>query len=118
MTRARMIADGVVRFSVPFNAMPWFSQATEDELKSLEVNAWQWNCEDSAVVAYAAALHDDRLSRVLSALARSGRDIPFTCEFDEASAKAWMRRYRPKWVDDEEAQEKVRLPLRRYLSKW
>jgi hypothetical protein len=113
-----MIADGFVRFSVAFDAVPWFAQATEYDLKSLASEGWTWNRSDSAAAVVAAAMHDDRLAAVLSAMAKSDRDIPFVCHVDEANAKAWLRRYRPHMFRDEEAPGDVRLPLKRYLSGW
>jgi hypothetical protein len=118
MLRAQMIATGSVRFSVPFNAAFWFNQATETDLRRLAAEGWAWNRRDSTAAVLAAAMYDDRLAAVLAAVAKSGQDIPFTCRVDAADAEAWLRRYRPRLLQDEEAPDDVRLPLKRYLSRW
>jgi hypothetical protein len=105
-----------VKFSVGFDAGPWFAQATESELKSLAADGWRWNGKDSVAAVHAAAMHDDRMARVLIALAKSGRRIHFTCKVDEADASAWLNRRRPNQVQKEEDTDEIRLPLRR--SYW
>lgn len=88
-----------------FDASPWFSQASADEIRELFVEGLSGNCRADEVAQFCAQTDNDVsiLFDVLHAR-RRGRhvELGFECEINEDSVRKWLKAYRPDIVVDED----------------
>ena len=75
-----------------FNAVPWFVQASDDEILALSRGRWRNSSDSDAVAAFMAA-HDQRVAAVLD-YARVV-DAGTVCEINAGEALAWLAVHRP-----------------------
>ncbi|MBA4071400.1 MAG: hypothetical protein C0497_06105 [Gemmatimonas sp.] len=75
-----------------FNAVPWFAQASDDEILALSRGRWR-NSSDSDAVAVFMATQDQRVAAVLD-YARVV-DAGTVCEINAGEALAWLAIHRP-----------------------
>ena len=81
------------RHQVDFDALPWFEQATDEEIVALAACGWGGDYEADEV----ALFFEDKNPAIAVLLdhCRAADECGFECHVDEADALAWVRKHRP-----------------------
>jgi hypothetical protein len=94
-----------------FNALPWFEQASDDEIRELAGINWGGNYEADAVAEFCTDTDDD-VAAVFEHKGRQG----FECHVCESDAARWLQKHKPAlyaelWPDgDEPSSEPTNAP--------
>jgi hypothetical protein len=99
-------------YEVAFDALPWFEQASDQEIIALARCGWGGDYEADEVAEFCAD-HNAQVARLFDYLShgpRMGRDsVGFECRVDNNAALVWIKTNRPalsdKLPDDDEGNE-------------
>ena len=96
MIRARVHPDDHA-IEVPFDATPWFEQASDEEIMELVGCDWGGDYPADRVAMHMADEAHPEVAAVFRyvEIAQNVRDVGFECYVEEADAVAWLRQHRP-----------------------
>ena len=77
-------------YEVTFDALPWFEQATDEEILALAAIEWGGDQEADQVAIFMEDLDEN-----VATMFNHKKNCGFECNVDEESAMAWLKEYRP-----------------------
>ena len=91
--RAEVHSDDIT-FQASFDALPWFEQATDDEIMALVNIDWGGDYAADDVAKFCADL-DPEVAKVFDYVERKS-GLGFECNVDDGMAMAWLQSHRAK----------------------